>query len=299
MLRLRPLAVSFAVVLIAVLIPSAAGAAGGQGGSRTSEVDFGACTELSTGTTVALSELQARVPETVPVLSLTDQGFVFPGSDALGILITRTLECDSITVTSNGNTRTQVDRHIAHVGTPVDASVLPATPFNNDGVNGADFNNYVFAYYSDSPIYRNAMRQAGVQNVAPARIDMHDETVDECVLDRTVTVQPDNGQDNYGFTATGIVPDAACEPAVVPFIANWWSVDDGDAAVLSNNIPGQSALFVDTSETIITLDATGRSQLADVFGADTATADAFGLTGHIPATDGLDMVILSAGNVHS
>ena len=94
MLRLRPLAVSFAVVLIAVLIPSAAGAAGGQAGSRTSEVDFGACTELSTGTTVALSELQARVPETVPVLSLTDQGFVFPGSDALGILITRTLECD-------------------------------------------------------------------------------------------------------------------------------------------------------------------------------------------------------------
>ena len=55
--------------------------------------------------------------------------------------------------------------------------MLPATPFSNDGGNGADFNNYIFAYYSDSSIYRNAMRRAGVQNVAPARINMHDETV--------------------------------------------------------------------------------------------------------------------------
>ena len=301
MLRLRPMAMAIVVVLATTLVPSVALATGGSGESRsrTSEVDFGACTELATGTTVALSALQARVPDSVPVLSLTDQGFVFPGSDELGILIIRTLECDSITVTSNGRTQTQRDRHIAHVGTPVDASALPATPFNNDGVNGADFNNYIFAYYSDSSIYRNAMRQAGVQHVAPAEIDMHDETVETCVLDRTVTVRPHTGRSNYGFTATGIVPDAACEPAVVPFIANWWSVRGGQAAVLSNNILGQSAVFIDPATTIITINAGPRSQLANMFGADAATADAFGLTGAIPEADGVDMIIEHAGEVGS
>ena len=299
MLRLRPMAVSLVVAVASALVPTAAGATGGSGEShsRASEVDFGACTELATGTTVALSELRARVPDSVPVLSLTDQGIAFPGSDELGILIIRTLECDSITVNRNGRTRTQRDRHIAHVGTPVDASVLPATPFSNDGGNGADFNNYILAYYSDSSIYRSAMRRAGVQHVASARIDMHDETVDECVLDRTVTVRPHTGRSNYGFTATGIVPDAACEPPVVPFIANWWSVHRGEAAVLSNTIPGQSAVFIDTAETIITIDAGHRSQLADVFGADTATADAFGVIGAIPEADGLDMIIERAGTL--
>ena len=178
MLRLRPMAVSLVVAVASALVPTAAGATGGSGEShsRTSEVDFGACTELATGTTVALSELRARVPDSVPVLSLTDQGIAFPGSDELGILIIRTLECDSITVNRNGRTRTQRDRHIAHVGTPVDASVLPATPFSNDGGNGADFNNYIFAYYSDSSTYRSAMRRAGVRHVASARIDIRDET---------------------------------------------------------------------------------------------------------------------------
>ena len=295
--RPRFVAASIAVALTATFVPTLAGATGYSSDSRgrTSGVDFGACTELSTGTTVPLAKLQARVPDAVPVLSLTDQGFVFPGSDELGILIIRTLDCDSITVTREGRSRTQPDRHIAHVGTPVDASVLPATPFSNDGGNGADFNNYIFAYYSDSSIYRNAMRRAGVLNVASARINMHDETVDECALDRTVTVRPHTGRSNYGFTATGVIPDASCEPPVVPFIANWWSVHHGEASVLSNNIAAQSAIFINPAETVISIDAGRRSQLADLFGADTASADAFGVIGAIPATDGRDMVITRAG----
>ncbi len=244
--RLRSLAMFIATALVATAVPTVATANGGssQSRSRTSGVDFGACTELSTGTTVPLAKLQARVPDAVPVLSLTDQGFVFPGSDELGILIIRTLDCDSITVTREGRSRTQPDRHIAHIGTPVDVSVLPATPFSNDGGNGADFNNYIFAYYSDSSIYRNAMRRAGVQNVAPARINMHDETVDECLLHRTVSVRPHTGRSNYEFTATGVIPDALCEPPAIPFIANWWSLHHGEASVLSNNIAGQSAIFI-------------------------------------------------------
>lgn len=299
MFRLRLAGALIAAILIATLAPATADASGGGGfASSTSEMDFGPCVELSTGTTVALSELEERVPESVPVLSLTEQGVVFPGSDDLGILITRTLDCESISVTRNGETRTERDRHIAHIGTPVDPAALPPTPFSNDGGNGADFNNYIFAYYSDSSGYLGAMRRAGVQPIAPAHITMDDAPVDTCIVDRTVTVRPAAPRSkDYGFTATGIIPDASCEPAVVPFIANWWSANRGLASVLSNNIPGQSAIFIDPAETVITIDPGRRSQLHDVFGADTATADAFGVIGAIPEADGTDMVITTAGPV--
>jgi hypothetical protein len=290
----------FMAVLIAALAPSAAGAteANSNNASTISDVDFGDCTELATGSVVALSELQDRVPDEVPVLSLTDQGIVFPGSDDLGVVITRVLDCDSITVTHDGKTRTQEDRHVAHIGTAVDASALPASPFSYDGVNSADFNNYTFGYYSDSSIFRNAMRRADIQPIAPARIDMVDVTVEECVVDRTVTVQPQTGpQNNYGFTAHGIVPLAACEPSVVPFIGNWWSVKDGVASVLSNNIAGQSAIFLTPADTTITIVPGRNSQLTDIFGADSATADAFGFSGFIPENPASTEIITIAGLV--
>lgn len=293
--RLRLLAALVAATLIATLTTTAASAAGGS--ALQSDVDFGDCVELSTGTTVALDGLQQRVPQSVSVLSLTEQGIVFPGSDELGILITRTLDCDSITVARNGRTRTQYNRHISHIGTPVDTSVLPATPFSTDGGNGGDFNNYIFAYYSDSWIYRDAMQRAGVRPVAAAQINVRDVPVDTCVVDRTVTVRPRTGRHNYGFTASGVIPDAACEPANVPFVANWWSVARGKASVLSNNIDAQSAIFIDPAATTITIDPSRRSQLDDLFGADSATADAFGVIGAIPETDGVDMVITQAGKL--
>lgn len=297
MRRIRFAGVLVVATLLAVIAPVAPADATKKGRTFTSEVDFGTCIELSTGTVVALSELQARIPDTVSALSLTDQGTVFPGSDDLGILITRTLDCESITVTRNGRTRTQHDRHIAHVGTPVDTSVLPASPFSNDGVNGADFNNYILGYYSDSSTYLRAMRSAGISNVSRAHIDMVDQTVGDCLVDRTATVRPYRGRDNYGFTASGVVPDASCEDPVVPFIANWWSVNDGAASILSNNIPGQGAIFIDPSETVITIEPGRRSNLGDIFGAATATADAFGVIGFIPDTAGTDMVITQAGAV--
>ncbi|NNF62823.1 MAG: hypothetical protein HKN07_01070, partial [Acidimicrobiia bacterium] len=230
------------------------------------------------------------------VLSLTDQGAVFPGSDDLGVVITRVLECDSISVTRDGKTRTQVDRHVGHVGTAVDTSVFPASPFSYDGVNAADFNNYIFGYYSDSTIFLDAMRQADIQPIAPATIDMVDVTIDECTVDRTVTVEPRTGPEaNYGFTASGIIPLAACEPSVVPFIGNWWSVQDGEVSVLSNNIAGQSAIFLTPEDATITIVPSNGSQLTDVFGADSATADAFGFSGFIPANDESAEIVLNVG----
>lgn len=292
--RLRPVPTIIATALIAALVPAVASAAGGP--SLTSEVDFGDCTELATGTVVALSELQERVPDEVPVLSLTDQGTVFPGSDDLGVVITRVLECDSITVTRDGRTKTQHDRHIAHVGTPIDTSDLPATPFSLDGNNAADFSNYIFGYYSDSSIFLNAMRRADVQPIAPARIDMADVTVDECIVDRTVTVLPSTGPaSNYGFTANGVIPLAACEPSVVPFVGNWWSVDDGEASVLSNNIAGQSAIFLSPADATITIEPSRNSQLTDLFGADSTTANAFGFSGFIPENPASAEIITNLG----
>ena len=292
--RFRPVPTIIATALVAAVVPGVAGAAGGP--SSPSEVDFGDCTELATGTVVSLAELQERVPEEVPVLSLTDQGTVFPGSDDLGVIITRVLECDSITVTRDGHTKTQHDRHIAHIGTAVDTADLPATPFSYDGGNTADFNNYIFGYYSDSSIFLNAMRRADIQPIAPARIDMVDVTVDECVVDRTVTVRPSTGpQNNYGFTANGVIPLAACEPSVVPFIGNWWSVDDGEASVLSNNIAGQSAIFLSPTDATITLVPSRKSQLTDVFGAENATADAFAFSGFIPENPDSAEIIINLG----
>ena len=292
--RLRPVPTIIATALVASLVPAVAGAAGGP--SSTSEVDFGDCTELATGTVVALSELQERVPGEVPVLSLAEQGASFPGSDDLGVVITRVLECDAITVTRDGRTKTQHDRHIAHVGTAIDTSDLPATPFSLDGNNAADFSNYVFGYYSDSSIFVDAMRRADVQSIAPARIDMVDVTVDECVVDRTVTVLPSTGPgSNYGFTANGVIPLAACEPSVVPFIGNWWSVDDGEASVLSNNIAGQSAIFLSPADATITIDPSRNSQLTDLFGAESATANAFGFSGFIPENPASAEIITTLG----
>ena len=201
-------------------------------------------------------------------------------------------------MTRDGRTRTQDNRHVAHVGTAVDTSVLPASPFSYDGVNSADFNNYIFGYYSDSSILRNAMRRADIQPIAPARIDMVDVAVEECVVDRTVSVRPSTGpQNNYGFTASGIMPLAACEPSVVPFIGNWWSVMDGEASVLSNDIAGQSAIFLTPADATITIVPTRNSQLTDVFGAESATADAFGFSGFIPENEASAEIITKAGPV--
>ena len=291
----RRLIVISAAAFMVAAVSSAAGAAD-RGPSSTSEVSFGDCTELATGTVASLSALQERVPEEVPVLSLTDQGTVFPGSDDLGVVITRVLECDSITVTRDGRTKTQHDRHIAHVGTAIDTSDLPATPFNTDEFNGADFNNYIFGYYSDSSIFVDAMRRADVQPIALADIEMVDVAVEECVVDRTVTVQPRTGpQSDYGFTANGVIPLAACEPSVVPFVGNWWSVEDGETSVLSNEIAGQSAIFLSPADATITIEPTRKSQLTEVFGDDSATANAFGFSGFIPGNPAPTEIITNLG----
>ncbi len=234
------------------------------------------------------------MPDGVTALSLTEQGTVFEGSDDLGVLITRTLRCDEISVTQDGETVAAGEQHIAHVGTPVDASVLPASPYNNDGTNGADFNNYIFGYYSDSEAYIDALTAAGVTGAEVGTISMTDTAAGDCLITRDVTVSAAE----FSFDASGDIPDAACEDPVVPFIANWWSVSDGSVAVASNDIPGQAAIFIDTAATTVTIVPTGEG-IQRLVGADAVTADAFGVIGLIPASDGSSMTITAAGELVS
>lgn len=251
-----------------------------------SEVAFGECTELSTGTVVPLDQLQAQLPEGVTALSLTAQGTVFEGSDDVGVLITRTLKCDDIMVTTADGEPISDGTHIAHVGTPVDAGTLPNSPYNNDGGNGADFNNYIFGYYSDSASYVAAMDAVGVNETGIATITMTDSPVEDCVVDRSVTV--DGGA--FAFDAAGTIPDASCEDPNIPFITNWWSATGDSTAVLSNTIPGQAAIFIETDETVVTITPVGDTMQALV-GSEPVVADAFGVIGLIPASDGSSMTI--------
>lgn len=252
------------------------------------EVDFGDCDELATGSVAPLAELQARVPAVVSVVSLTDMGTEFDGSDELGVLITRTLSCDSITV--DGTTETDI--HVAHVGTAIDTSVLPPTPYSTDGNNGADFNNYAFGYATDSAALLEALTATGVTGAAPATISFVDAPAGECTVNRQVAVTGD-----YAFSAEGTLPDASCEATDTAFVGNWWSVADGEVAVISNNIVGQAALFLDIEASPITLDPEDGSMLAEIIGDEAAPVSAFGFVGHIPESEGVDMVVTVVGSL--
>ncbi|KAL3917941.1 MAG: hypothetical protein SGARI_007591, partial [Bacillariaceae sp.] len=96
-----------------------------------SEVDFGLCKELAVGSVTPLDKLQDLVPPDVKVLSMTEQGFEFPGSDDLGNLLIRSLECDFIQV--DGSTEASGVKHIAHIGTPFNTSSFPASPYAAEG----------------------------------------------------------------------------------------------------------------------------------------------------------------------
>ena len=292
------------IILVSLLISSflvVATSAQEDGGaaSTRSGVDFGVCKELAVGSVTPLSKLQDLVPANVKVLSMTEQGFVFPGSDDLGNLLIRSLECDYIQVDGKQNSEGGPKKHISHIGTPFDTSSFPASPFAADGTtNGADFNNYVFAYLTDSEEYYDAMVRANIVGAGLATISHEDSSPSECQLERTVVVEDLSGG-GYGYTAVATAfPDPACAPQDTPYIANWWSVEDGhndQVSILSNVIPGQAAVFFDLSVTTISLDAMGDG-LKNLFGGDNTTADSFGLGGYLPeVVDSPDMIIDQVG----
>lgn len=139
------------------------------------------------------------------MLSLTAQGSVFDGSDELGLLVTRTLACDEISVRLGAMVRGE-GRHVVQAGTPVEPSILPMTPDNNDGGDEVDSNNYVFGYYSDFPALVDAMSRAGIAGTDTAEITIEDTDLGECTLERTIAVT----DAPLAFTTTGEIPDPGC-----------------------------------------------------------------------------------------
>lgn len=239
----------------------------------------------------------------VKVLSLAEQPSFpqRPGAERLGMLLLRFLNCELITATlASGRRVTDTNKRFAHLGTAVNASVLPVTPFNNDGGNGADLNNYALGYYTDSLVYLSAIRRA--LRASWARIDFVDTPVSNTTIDRHVSVDPRELQGtsrSFGWSASGRVPDVRKQPTVVPYIANWWSVSDSVAGVLSDNVTGQAATFQNLTDPAqaVTIKPTNKSQVLDLFDSDAVTADAIVLIGLLPETSGTDMVVTRAGTV--
>lgn len=287
----------FTLLIIAAL-GLLAKVAGKKNRYGSSEVEFGDCKELALGTVVPLASLQAMVPSNVKVLSLAEQGFDFEGSENLGNLLVRTLECEFIEVTfSAGKCRgpfKQHNRHLAHIGTPFDTSTFPNSPYSTDGGNGADFNNYIFAYLTDSKYFLRAMRRAGIKDAGYAYITMTDKTVGDCQVTRTAEVQPRGKLSGYAYTATtGTVPDATCSTPDTPYVANWWMARGLNALILSNLIPEQVALFTNAT---VDIDASSGKTLAGLYGKEKTTADSFALLGFLPEADDIvDMKIQLAG----
>ncbi|MFC1519090.1 hypothetical protein ACFL6Z_05150 [Pseudomonadota bacterium] len=251
-----------------------------------SDIDFSNCREIAGGITVSKAALQQQITGNVTVNSLTDMGFVFEGSDDLGMLVIRSLSCEAISVTdSEGNVNTDENVTIAHVGTPINVSNLPATTYSNDGINAADFNNYTLSYQTSSPAYFDAMKNAGLQNAS----------LNEGIVNELIDLDPEQcstsslfvnvpGDSEFAFSITGEVVEATaeCHPGGVNFVANWWSVDsDNQVTALSNEIFDQT--FTATAGENVFVITTKGTEINKMIGATSSRFTGFSGSGYIPA----------------
>ncbi|WP_163930602.1 hypothetical protein [Paraferrimonas sp. SM1919] len=251
----------------------------------SSEVDFANCREIAGGITVAKSALTANIPSDVPVFSLTDMGFVFDGSDDLGMLIVRSLSCEAVQVTdSEGNQNLDENITIVQVGAPIDTSNLPATHFNYDGHNGADFNIYTLNYTTSSPAYFGALERAGFKNaslntsITNQLVDLDQEQCSNAYLSVNV---PDSG--DYGLTISGEVVEATeqCHVGGVNFIGNWWSKQDAKVAVMSNLVNDQT--YTETAGANVFVSSVAGSKLSEIMGSTMTRFTGFSGSGFLPS----------------
>jgi hypothetical protein len=251
-----------------------------------SDVDFSNCREIAGGIAVSKAGLQAQTPSNVEVFSLTDMGFVFEGSDDLGMLIIRSLSCEAVRVTdSEGNVSTDENVRLAHVGTPINVAALPATTFSNDGINGADFNMYTLNFQTSSAAYFGAMDRAGMQNAS----------LNEGIVNQLIDLDPDQcstaallvnvgGDSEFAFSITGEVVEATaqCHVGGSDFTANWWSIDsDNQVTALSNTVFDQT--FTDTAGPNVFVVTSSGSVIHDIIGATTSGFTGFSGSGYIPS----------------
>ncbi|MDD1795186.1 hypothetical protein LRP50_18825 [Enterovibrio sp. ZSDZ42] len=265
-----------------------------------SDVDFSNCREIAGGIVAAKADLQAQVPEGVAVNSLTDMGFVFDGSDDVGMLIVRSLACEAIQVTDAKDT-VSTDDNVAfvHVGTPINVANLPATTYSNDSVNGADFNIYTLSYQTSSPAYFGAMKRAGLQNIALNEGIVNvltDNDPNTCSTANLKVHVPGDSDYALGITGDVVEATAECHVGGADFIANWWSVDGSNrATALSNEVIDQT--FTDTAGPDVFVVTNEGTTINKLIGSDRSAFTGFSGSGYLPSEGlgNIDMVAETLG----
>ncbi|WP_052737563.1 hypothetical protein [Grimontia sp. AD028] len=267
-----------------------------------SDVDFSNCREIAGGIAVQKDALTSLVPSGITVNSLSDMGFVFEGSDNLGMLIIRSLQCEVIQVTdAKGRVFTDENVAFAHVGTPINTSNLPATTFNNDGSNGADFNIYALSYQTSSPAYYGAMKRMGMEtamfneHMINAQVDTTPGTCDVAQLSVSVP-----GNHDYSFNIFGEVIEATaeCHPGGANFVANWWSVDRKKrVSALSNLVTDQT--FTETAGPNVYVVAKPGTTMSSLIGEAPSAFTGFSGSGYLPSggIGNVDMVAEALGKL--
>ena len=136
----------------------------------------------------------------------------------------------------------------------------------------------------------DAFVAAGIDNTRVSTITMADETISECNITRSVSVD----DASFGWTATTLEPvaDPSCADPDTPYVANWWSIGMNEkVSVASNVIPGQVALLADGEKVMIT--AEPGSQLEQIAGtSDAIPSSGFALFGYLPERTELDDMIV-------
>ncbi|WP_028023336.1 hypothetical protein [Enterovibrio calviensis] len=265
-----------------------------------SDVDFSNCREIAGGIVVSKADLNAQVPEGVTVNSLTDMGFVFDGSDDVGMLIVRSLACEAIQVT-DAKDRVSTDENVAivQVGTPINVANLPATTYSNDSVNGADFNNYTLSYQTSSPAYFGAMKRAGLQNIVLDKgivNELTDNDPNTCSTANLKVNVPGDSEYALGITGDVVEATAECHVGGADFIANWWSVDSiNRVTALSNEVIDQT--FTDTAGPDVFVVTNEGTTINTLIGSDSSAFTGFSGSGYIPSggLGNIDMVAEALG----
>ena len=251
-----------------------------------SDVDFSNCREIAGGISVARTSLQEQVPTEVSVNSLTEMGFVFEGSDDLGMLIVRAINCEAISVTdSEGNVTSDENIAFVHVGAPISVANLPATTFSNDGVNGADFNIYTLSYQTSSLSYFGAMERAGLQNATFNEAivnELIDLDADQCSTASLLVSVPGDSEFSLSITGEVVEATAECHPGGSDFVANWWSVDEQkQVSALSNIVFNQT--FTETAGPNVLVIAPEGRMLSNIIGATHSRFTGFSGSGYLPS----------------
>ncbi|USH05517.1 hypothetical protein K6Q96_20165 [Grimontia kaedaensis] len=202
---------------------------------------------------------------------------------------------------AKGRVFTDENVAFALVGTPINTSNLPATSFNSDGSNGADFNIFALSYQTSSLGYYGAMKRMGMKtemfskHMMNAQVDTTPGTCDVAQLSVGVP-----GSHDYSFSIFGEVVEATAEyhPGGTNFVANWWSVDRKKRiSALSNLVTDQT--LTETAGPNVLVVAKSGTTISQLIGEAPSAFTGFSGSGSLPSCGigNVDMVAEALGKL--